>query len=316
MLVIECPVCGSSKYKVLFNDHNRRDQLKIEGTYVRCANCSLIYLRERPKWDDIVSFYSSQDVDQVVSAGNIDIPNICRKKTIPLWKRLLRKFRFRPHSWPLDPVPQDSKRILDLGCGSGVKLIEFAERGYEVWGVDVGTDSIQTCKKILQEGKFIQGELQQTNLPSEHFHYIRIDNCLEHVPNPKEVVGECFRLLKPGGSFFIYVPHGNSLSMRFMKRFSVSSWIPFHLQLFTKHSVTKLLTDAGYSNIEIMGYYPLSWLPLSLMQRWYKENVFLKKYPIWLNAICYPVGWLSIKLGLAEELVVIAKKYRAFNTLI
>ena len=199
-----CPVCKSNVYTILFHDHNRRDNIKCSGTYVQCCECSLVYLRERPPWEEIVKFYSSMDEEQTANAGKANAEEYWRRfeKPVPKWKQALRKMRFRPHAWPLESVPQGSKRLLDLGCGSGAKLFEFAERGYEVWGVDVGKDTIRLCKELLPEGHFIRGELQETDLPDGHFDYIRIDNALEHVPNPKEVVRECRRMLCRGGSLW------------------------------------------------------------------------------------------------------------------
>ena len=144
------------------------------------------------------------DEEQTANAGKANVEELRRqaKRPVPKWKRVLRKVRFRPHSWPLESVPSGSKRLLDLGCGSGAKLFEFAGRGYDVWGVDVGEDTIRLCKELLPQGHFMQGELQETNLPDGHFDYIRIDNALEHVPNPKEVIAECHRLLCEGGSLW------------------------------------------------------------------------------------------------------------------
>ena len=202
-----CPVCGTSGHKTLFHDHNRRDNIDCSGTYVQCAECSLVYLRERPPWEEIVKFYSSMDEGLTANAGQADAEELRRQaeKPVPKWKQILRKVRFRPHSWPLESVPQGSKRLLDLGCGSGAKLFEFAQRGYEVWGVDVGEDAIRLCKELLPQGHFIQKELQESGLPDGYFDYIRIDNALEHVPNPKEVIAECRRLLCEGASlWFMY----------------------------------------------------------------------------------------------------------------
>lgn len=198
-----CPVCNSTEFKTLFHDHNRRDNIDCSGTYVQCKECSLVYLREQPPWEEIVKFYSSVDEGQTANAGQADAVELRRQaeKPVPKWKQILRKVRFRPHSWPLESVPQGSKRLLDLGCGSGTKLFEFAERGYEVWGVDVGEETIRLCKELLPEGHFIQGELQETDLLDGHFDYIRIDNALEHVPNPKEVLRKCRRLLRVGGAY-------------------------------------------------------------------------------------------------------------------
>lgn len=305
-----CPVCGVSKCKMLFRDHNRRDNIDCSGTYVQCRECALVYLRERPPWEEIVKFYSSLDENQTANAGLINAEKLRRqvKKPVPKWKRLLQKVRFRPHSWPLESVPYGSKRLLDFGCGNGAKLFEFVERGYEVWGVDVGADAIRLCKELLPQGHFIQGELQEIGLPDGHFDYIRIDNALEHAPNPKEVIRECRRLLCAGGQLMIYVPHGRSLSMRFMKGNSISAWIPFHLQLFTRKSLCRLLEESGFHDIRIYGYNAASWLPLSIMQ-WKSKRRPKAEYghPRWLTWVCYPIGWFAAKCGMEEELVEIGR---------
>ncbi len=300
------PVCNGSDQRHLFQDHNRRDKINCSGIYVQCQRCSLVYLRERPNWEEIVRFYSALDSGITANAGRIDAATLRKQieQPIPKWKSLLRKVRFRPHSWPLESVPRRSKRLLDLGCGNGTKLYEFAERGYDIWGVDVGVDTIKVCQNLLPQGHFIQGELQNTNLPTDFFDYIRIDNALEHVPNPTEVVEKCHRLLRKRGQLLIYVPHGRSLSMRIMKGGSISSWIPFHLSLFTRNSLKWLTEDAGFKDIHIYGYYPTSWLPLSFVQ-WKNKKQLASgfDYPFWLDFVGYPVGWLAAKLGLAEELV-------------
>ena len=301
-----CPLCESTDYNILFNDKNRRKDTNCFGTYVQCKECSLVYLQERPQRETIIKFYSSHLDGQIVNAALSDHQELWRpgKMQIPRWKNLLRKVRFRPHSWPTESVPQGSNRLLDVGCGTGVKLIEFAQRGYEVWGADVGNDSIRLCSEMLPQGHFIQGELQDCNFPNDYFDYIRIDNTLEHVFNPREVIMQCRRLLCHGGKIFIYVPHGRSLSMRIMKGDSISSWIPFHQQLFTRRSLYRLMTEAGFRNIRIFGYYPASWLPASITQ-WEKGrfNTRGNDYRMWLNLVCYPIGWMASKVGLAEELI-------------
>lgn len=307
-----CPVCKSDKYVILFHDHNRRDNIDCSSSYVQCKECSLVYLQERPPWGEIVKFYSSMDEDQTANAGLADVEEVRRQAEMPVpkWKQLLRKARFRPHSWPLDAVPEGSKKLLDLGCGSGAKLIEFAERGYDVWGVDVGADAIRFCKELLPQGHFFQGELQETGLPDGHFDYIRIDNALEHVPNPKEVIRECRRLLCGGGQLMIYVPHGRSLSMQLMKGNSITAWIPFHLQLFTRNSLRRLLEEAGFKDVRIYEYNPTSWLPLSIMQ-WKNQKqptpTMKFNHPRWLTLACYPICWLAAKFGMGEELVGIGR---------
>ena len=106
----------------------------------------------------------------------------------------------------------------------------------------------------------------------------------------------------------VYVPHGRSFSMRTMKGNSISAWIPFHLQLFTHKSLSRLLGDAGFKNVRIYEYNPTSWLPASIIQWKYRKHTTTKyAHPHWLTWVCYPIGWLAAKVGIGEELVVIGK---------
>lgn len=311
MQIVPCPLCSSTKHKELFTGRNRRDNLDCKGTYVQCSDCSLVYLRSRPQWQEIVKFYSLLGTEVTANSGQSDYLALQRltSRRVGPCKKLLRKIHFRPHSWPLESVVCKSKRILDLGCGNGAKLIEFANRGYDIWGVDVSQDAIDICKKLLPASNFVVSELEKSNLPDNYFDYIRIDNALEHVPTPQAVINECYRMLKPGGELMIYVPHGRSFTFRVMKGHSISSWIPFHLQLFTKSSLNYVLTEAKFKTIKIYDYCPCVWLPLSIGQ-WKSRK--LKKtttsLPRWLTIVCYPIGLLMNKIGMAEELVAVVRK--------
>ena len=97
--------------------------------------------------------------------------------------------------------------------------------------------------------------------------------------------------------------------MRLLKGNSISAWIPFHLQLFTRKSLKRLLEEAGFKDVRIYEYNPTSWLPLSIMQ-WKNRNQATAKYnyPSWLTWVCYPMGWLAGKVGFGEELVAVGIK--------
>jgi len=309
-MTVPCPVCDSEQYNELFHDYNRRDALAYDGTYVECKTCSLVYLHNSVSWEEIARLYSTLDPEVTANPGNTDIDESKQRIdiAIPEWRKLLRQFRFRPHSWPLESVLHRSKRILDLGCGNGSKLAEFAGRGYEIWGVDISKDAIDVCKNVLPEGNFLVSELGNINLISDYFDYIRIDNALEHVPEPRKVIKECYRLLKKSGQLLIYVPHGKSMSMRIMKGDSISSWIPFHLQLFTRGSLERLLHEANFKNIRIYNFSPNNWLALSIMQRRNRNKTKQLSPSKWLVLTTYPLSWLAGKFGMGEELIGTGRK--------
>jgi len=312
-----CPVCSSEERRALFSDRNRRDGLNCIGTYVQCMTCTHIYLSNPPPPHELIKFYSTVHLHTEADAARQGAPHARNGALRPhRWKSWLRRIRVRPHSWPSAPAPPEGKRLLDLGCGDGVKLIEFAQRGYEVWGVDVSSGAIAEWRRALPEGHFMQSELHETALPEGYFNYVRIDNALEHVCDPRSTLRECRRVLSPGGAVLVYVPHGQSLSIRLMNGGSISSWIPFHVQLFTHDSLSRLLREAGFDSVEIHGYSPLHWLPLSIAQLLGVGNDrFARRLVSLLLPLCAPIGWLATKIGMAEELVGVGRKPPATQAL-
>jgi 2-polyprenyl-3-methyl-5-hydroxy-6-metoxy-1,4-benzoquinol methylase len=82
-------------------------------------------------------------------------------------------------------------KVLNLGCG-------FCNRSKG----EVGIDSDQTCKPN------ILWDLDKTPWPidSGKFDKIVSIHVLEHLVNIVDVMNEAWRILKPGGTFFIRVP--------------------------------------------------------------------------------------------------------------
>jgi len=293
-------MCKKFRIKTFFVDRNRRDGIDCTGMYARCLDCGHVFLSDRPTWEVIEHFYSTIVPDCTANVRRND------SNVVPpsLMKRILRRLLFRPHSWPLSRASEQRNRLLDLGCGTGTKLIEFSQRGYQVWGADISPEAIQIARTVLPQAKLFVSELDSADLPNDYFDFIRIDNTLEHVDDPERLIARCSQLLRRSGELMIYVPHGQSFSMRVFKGNSVSSWIPFHLNLFSTKSLANLLRKNNFSQVRIRGYCPLTWLPISIVQSGFGSIQRSK----WLNILCYPFGWLFCRIGMAEELVGIGTK--------
>jgi glycosyltransferase involved in cell wall biosynthesis/SAM-dependent methyltransferase len=267
----------------------------------------MIYLTPVPDWESFHGYYDWLfQQDHPEDAAPPKLPGD-RRGLLGGFFRQLRRCRFRPHSWPLEAG--EGRRLLDVGCGDGFKLAEFSARGWQVYGVDVSAPALEMARRAVPEGTFLLGELDEVQLPPASFDFIRVDNVLEHVFRPKALLASCRRLLKADGQLLVFVPRGDSLSMRLLGRYSNNAWIPFHLSLFTLAALRRVLVEAGFGTLQIRQTSPLNWLPSGIKQLVGRAGRPLPAVLEWaLIGAMYPIGALAASIGWGEELVAIARR--------
>lgn len=93
--------------------------------------------------------------------------------------------------------------ILDLGAGSGNRLMDFRGHAAQVCGLD--PDPQVLANPFLDEAKVGTGEA----IPYEDasFDLVVANNVLEHLARPQAVFREVYRVLKPGGVFVVKTPN-------------------------------------------------------------------------------------------------------------
>lgn len=116
------------------------------------------------------------------------------------------------------------KKVLDIGCGAGGKTLYYASRGADiVYGIDTVEYYEEEALKLARDKglehkfRFIAGDAGQMPFGEDSFDTIIMNDAMEHVDHPYEVLLECKRVLKPGGRLYInfppyYHPYGAHLS--------------------------------------------------------------------------------------------------------
>lgn len=93
------------------------------------------------------------------------------------------------------------KIVLDIGCGHEKIKPKKSEK---VIGIDVfkdrGVDIVHNLEKPLP-------------FPDDYADRVYSNHTFEHVQNTKQLVEECWRIIKPGGEIYIRVPHYSSTGM-------------------------------------------------------------------------------------------------------
>ena len=102
-------------------------------------------------------------------------------------------------------------RALDLGCGTGTNVIELAENGWQVTGVDFVPKAIRSARKKAKKAavdvKFFIGDVTKLDHIKGPFDLILDIGCY-HVLDPsgmRAYRNQVKRLLAPGGTYMIYL---------------------------------------------------------------------------------------------------------------
>jgi ubiquinone/menaquinone biosynthesis C-methylase UbiE len=101
------------------------------------------------------------------------------------------------------PHIQPGSRVCDLGCGLEAAFLNYAEdRIAEGVGVD---DQVQDG--MQGRWRCMHADIRSAlPLPAEQFDHVVMLAVLEHLVQPDKVLGEAYRILRPGGSLILTWP--------------------------------------------------------------------------------------------------------------
>jgi SAM-dependent methyltransferase len=103
--------------------------------------------------------------------------------------------------------------LLEVGCGIGIDLLRFAQGGARVTGVDLSETAIRLAQENLRLHGITNGraEVKVANgealpFPNDRFDVVYGHGVIQYTADPPRLIGECRRVLKPGGRgiFMVY----------------------------------------------------------------------------------------------------------------
>jgi SAM-dependent methyltransferase len=118
----------------------------------------------------------------------------------------LEQYHFEKLHHLLRLVPFDGCRgrsVLEVGCGAGVDLARFAKGGAEVTGVDLTASAIALAHANFAQqglqGRFEVADGERLPFPDNSFDFVFAHGVVQYTANPRQLVEECRRVLRPGG---------------------------------------------------------------------------------------------------------------------
>jgi ubiquinone/menaquinone biosynthesis C-methylase UbiE len=130
----------------------------------------------------------------------------------------------------VEPRDFAGKDVLDVGCGWGGRMIALAERVgiRHLAGFDIPPRFEPTIVQDFADSRGVDSEWKQgfgeaIPFPDERFDIALLDDVLEHVKDPRLVLTECARVLRPGGLVVVRFP---SIKMMGAHHFDRATGIP------------------------------------------------------------------------------------------
>lgn len=276
-----CPVCNATQRHVLYSGLADKIFRTAPGrwTLYECLGCNCAYLDPRPNRDSIglayTQYFTHKPIPQShqlplhawlrhalvndyrnerfgtqlnpalgLGAPLLKMfPSLCRRVT-------LEARGFRP------PQPGSPRRLLEVGCGNGRFLALAAAMGWDVLGLEPDPQAVAAARSLGV--KIVEGGLEVLDPDQEAFDAVVHSHVIEHVHDPRKMLLQCHRLLRPGGLLWLETPNLAALGhMRFGQ-----VWYgldpPRHLVLFSREGLVGLLRDTGFEDIQ-----PNQWRPLA-----------------------------------------------------
>ena len=101
------------------------------------------------------------------------------------------------------------RSVLEVGCGAGVDLARFARGGATVTGVDLAASAIRLATANFEQqrlhGDFRVASGESLPFDDNAFDLVYAHGVVQYTANPRQLVEECRRVLKPGGEAIFQV---------------------------------------------------------------------------------------------------------------
>ncbi|MDB5313197.1 MAG: ubiG 1 [Gemmataceae bacterium] len=263
---VPCPLCGAA------DDREFLRTTGDDGAEYRlgqCAACGMVFTNPRPDESSIARFYPEDYA-----------PYQPPRKRAGGFRRALRaRIGATGEKTLSDRIPvRPGGVLMDYGCGSGRFAARMRDRGWQAVGMDFSPHAVAAARKNFGL-EVIPGTLPHSAVAAGSLDAVTLRAVLEHVHDPRRLLGAVSAALRPGGWVYASVPNLASWGYRAFGR----AWFPLdpprHLLHFTPETLHRVVEGCGFRVEAITTVGHTKWMGYSV-DRAAREN------PRWWVRLC------------------------------
>lgn len=148
-------------------------------------------------------------------------------------------------------------RVLDLGCGDGSFAAALAGAGADVTAADVSGEALRRARDRAPSARAVRlAEDAPLPFAEDAFDLVWAGETLEHVADVAGLLAELRRVLAWGGALIVTTPNTSRVGVAFdalrgrplERRLDPRA---DHLRFFTARTLSAVLRDAGFAQVEV-----------------------------------------------------------------
>ncbi len=144
-------------------------------------------------------------------------------------------------------------RVLEVGCGTGCDLLQFARNGASAVGVDITDKHLELARgRVNGQALVLKAEGAKLPFPDESFDYVYSHGVIHHSDHPRAIIDEIFRVLRKDGRFNIHLYAAHSYDLFVSRLRYPTTWRthienstdPVHIDFYSPRAARSLVAPA------------------------------------------------------------------------
>jgi len=168
-------------------------------------------------------------------------------------------YRYKFYPWLYDAAEfrrHIGERVLEVGCGTGTDLLQFARHGAIATGVDITEQHLRLAReRVRGKAEVLYGDATNLPFPDGSFDYVYSHGVLHHIDRANLAATEILRVLKPDGRFNVHLYARYSYmtwwlisrKRRAWKLHIENSLTPVYVELYTARKVRRFFPGCRLS---------------------------------------------------------------------
>lgn len=172
------------------------------------------------------------------------------------------------------------KKVIDVGCASGISAMLLAMRGAEVTGIDISPKLIDQANSLKKDTdfnvEFKVGDAEELDFVDESVDACFYGGVIHHFPDKSKCIKDCYRVLKNQGKFLAIEPNYGDFFQRINWKIARrKNLLSINEDLVDPVELKDLLKKEGFEDIEFFTFrVHVSFIGLLIpkLKRYFKEH--------------------------------------------